>query len=88
MSTTGRTTTEYREAGGRAACFGTVPPYKPNIAKNTLYSEFGGLPVKLRWDKMSNTVAGVLFLSESDVEAIKKMPGFEPCNPTSISCSR
>jgi hypothetical protein len=79
MSTTRRTKTEYREAGGKTVCFGTVLPYKPNVRKNTLDSEFGGLPVKLRWDKLSDTVAGILFLSESEVEAIKKMPGFEPC---------
>jgi hypothetical protein len=85
MSMTGRTKTEYREAGGKTVCFGTVPPYKPNVPKNTLDSEFGGLPVKLRWDKLSDTVAAILFLSESDVEAIKKMPGFEPGNSLSTS---
>ena len=85
MGTTGRTKTEYREAGGKTICFGTVPPYKPNVPKNTLDGEFGGLPVKLRWDKLSDTVAGILFLSESDVEAIKKMPGFEPVKSSSRS---
>lgn len=46
-------------------------------SKGTLDSEFGDVPVKLRWDRLSDTVAGILFLSESAVEAIKKMPGFE-----------
>ena len=78
MSEIGRTKTEYQEAGGKIVCFGTVPPYKPNIPKNTLDSKLGGLPVKLRWDKLSDTVAGILFLSEGDIEAVKKMPGFNP----------
>jgi hypothetical protein len=78
VRTTGRTKVEYRDAGGKIVCFGSVPPYKPKIQKGTLDSEFGGVPVKLRWDKLSDTVASILFLSESAVEAIKKMPGFEP----------
>jgi len=77
VNATGRTKAEYREVGGKTVCFGTLPPYKPNLPKGTLDGKFGGLPVKFEWDKLSNTVARVLFLSESAVEAVKRMPGFE-----------
>jgi hypothetical protein len=77
MNTAGRTKAEYRGASGKTVCFGTLPPYRPNLPKGTLDGEFGGLPVKLSWDKLSSTVARILFLSEDAVRAVKMMPGFE-----------
>ena len=78
MTTDGRTKAEYRRADGTTACFGTLPPYKPNLPKNTLDGNFGGIPVKLRWDKLGNdTVASILFLSENDVEVVRGMSGFQ-----------
>jgi hypothetical protein len=78
VRTAGYTKVEYRDARGKIVCFGAAPPYRPNIRKGTLDSEFGGVPVKLRWDRLTDTVASILLLSESAVEEVKKMPGFEP----------
>jgi|SRR5579863_2262178 len=73
----GRTKAEYRDAGGRTVCFGTLPPWRPKLPKGTPVGKFGGVSVKLRWDKLGDKVAGILFLSHAAVEAVKKMPGFE-----------
>ncbi len=66
---------------GKTVCFGTLPPYKPGIPKGTLDGDYLGLPVKFRWDKLgTDTVAGILFLSEVAVATVKNLPGFEPAS--------
>lgn len=79
MSGTGRTTAEVRQTDGKTVCFGTLPPYKPGVPKGTLDGVYLGLPVKFRWDRLgTDTVSGILFLSEAAVATVKNLPEFEP----------
>jgi hypothetical protein len=86
MDTAGRTRADHRDENGRTVCFGTLPPWKPDhVAKRAPTGEYCGLEVRLEWDRLSSTVAGILFLSDNDVEAVKRLPGFQPFTAASSS---
>ena len=79
MSGTGRTTADFRGTDGTTVRFGTLPPFKPVVAKGTVDGIYGGLHVKFRWDRLgTDTVAGILFLSKADADIVRRFSGFEP----------
>lgn len=78
MSGTGRTAAEFRRENGQTERFGTLPPFKPGVSKGIPEGFYLGFGVKFRWDRLgTDTVAGILF-REEDVDAVRKLPGFEP----------
>jgi len=87
MSSNARTKTEYRGADGNTFCFGTVPLVKLNPEEFSgrkipkwHESKYLGMPVtyKLDWSQPKPVAISMLFSSDQDIEAAKKLPDFEP----------